>query len=236
MPFLDDSGARPEQETNLLWRSTALISDQLERMIALNLAWSLQLAPLCLAVLAPLPGWARVLLASYSIFAILPATGALMYALEQAAAGVPLSIALVLEGLKLKLRPAFTRLLPLYSLFYWLGLLAWYAGQAHLLALDVLCRLLLMVLALLSLHWGGLFAREEQLNALDIFTRSMHLFWQKPGLTLLCGFISLVALLLGIISIGGFFLIIPVLLGLLQVQLYEQVTRPHAPARNHSAR
>jgi hypothetical protein len=235
MPFLDDSGARPEQETNLLWRSTALISDQLERMIALNLAWSLQLAPLCLAVLAPLPGWARALLASYSIFAILPATGALLHGLEQAAAGVPLSTGLVIEGLRQRLRQAFTRLLPLYSLFYWLGLLAWYAGQAHLLVLDVLCRLLLLLLALVSLHWGGLFAREEQLSALDIFNRSLQLFWRKPGLTLLCGIYSLVALLLGIISIGGFFLIIPVLLGLLQVLLYEQVARPHAPAHNHSA-
>lgn len=222
MPFLDDSGPRPEKETSLLWRSTALIADQLERMIALNLAWALQLAPLAAAVLLPLPAWARILLVTCSVFTLIPATAALFYALNQSNQGAPISAELVLEGLRRQFRPAFLKLLPLYSLFYWLGLLAWAAAQNNWLWLDVLARLSLLLLAVVALHWGGLFTRQPHLTALQIFTWSVKLTWRKPALTLLAGFYTLAALLLGIISIGGIVLIIPALVALVQIQLSSQ--------------
>ena len=216
MPFFDDTGPRPEQETSLIWRSIAIISDQLERMIALNLAWSLQIMPLFIAVLAQLPTWARILLTTYSIFALLPASAALFRVLNQASDGVPLSVELVLAGL---FQPASIKLLPLYSLFYWLGMLAWFAAQNNWFLVDVLARLLILLLALVSMHWAGLFTRRPELSALQIFTRSLKLSWLKPAPTLLAGFYSLAAILLGIISIGGIFLIVPVLLVLIQIQL-----------------
>lgn len=224
MPFFDDSGPRPEEERGLLWRSIALIGDQLERMILLNIAWAVQLLPALAAWAFPgLPGWLRIGLTTYTAFAFIPATGVLFDTLAQTSQGVPLSLDLVKSSLKTQFKPSLVKLLPLYSLYFWLVMGATLAAENNLLVLDVLARAGLLFLALFSLYWGTLFVVQPQASPVQLFTASAHLVWRQPGKTLLAGFLSLLALVLGVISIGGLFLIVPVLVVLIQVQLYHAV-------------
>lgn len=227
MPFLDDSGPRPEQERGLLWRSIALIGEQLERIVLLNILWALQLVPFLAAWAFPsLPFWLRTLFMLYSAFAFIPATATLFAVLDQVNEGLPLDVEMIKAGFRAQFVPSLTKLLPLYSLFYWLALLSVFAAQNEILFLDAVTRLLILLLAVFSVYWGGALVSEPHLSAPKIFTASMRLFWLKPGPTLLGALLCLIALALGLISIGGIFLIVPVLIVLIQIQLYRSV-KPH---------
>lgn len=225
MPFLDDSGPRPEEERSPIWRSFALVKDQLERLIVLNLLWVLQCVPLFVAWAVSMPAWLRALLTLYTIAALIPATGLLFALTERVSQGVPLDKDLVLETLRETWKASLTRLLPLYSLFAWLGWAAYFSGQRGWLLPDALARLLFLLLLVVSLYWGGLFALRPDLGFLGMLRGSVRLFWHRPGRTLLMGLASLLAGLLGIVSIAGFFLIVPVLLALFQIQLYHSVVK-----------
>ena len=224
MPFFDDSGPRPEEERGLLWHSVALIGDQLERMILLNIAWAVQLLPALAAwAFLGLPGWLRIVLTTYTAFAFIPASAVLFDSLAQTSQGVPLSLDFVKSSLKTQFKPSLVKLLPLYSLFFWLVMGATLAAQNKLLVLDVLARASMLFLALFSLYWGTLFVYQPHASSVKLFSASARLVWRRPGKTLLAGLISLLALVLGVISIGGLFLIVPVLVVLIQVQLYHAV-------------
>jgi hypothetical protein len=225
MSFFDDSGPRPEEERSPVWRSFALIKDQLERLILVNLLWALQCAPLIAAWVFEMPPWLRLLLTLYSVVALIPATGLLFGLTEQLSQGVPLDKDLVLDCLKETWEPSLFKLLPLYSLFGLLGWAAYASGQQGWLLPDALARLLVLLLAVVSLYWGGLFALREDLAFTGMLAQSVRLFWRRPGRTLVMALVSLLTLLLGVVSIAGFFLIVPVLLALYQVQLYHSVVK-----------
>jgi hypothetical protein len=224
MPFFDDSGPRPEEEHGLLWRSAALIGDQLERMILLNIFWAAQLLPALAAwAFGGLPVWLRIAFTLYTALALIPATAVLFDMLTQTARQVPLSIEMAKESLKTRWKPAFMKLMPLYSLFFWLGLAASLDSQNNIQMLDVTAQLGLLFLALFSLYWGALFTVHPEDSLIKIFTASVRQVWRKPGQTLLAALLTLAALILGVISIGGIFLIVPVLVVLIQVQLFQTV-------------
>ena len=225
MSFFDDSGPRPEEERSPVWRSFALVKDQLERLILVNLLWALQCAPLIVAWVFEMPPWLRLLLTLYSVVALIPATGLLFGLTEQLSQGVPLDKDLVLDCLKETWKPSLFKLLPLYSLFGLLGWAAYASGQQGWLLPDALARLLVLLLAVVSLYWGGLFALREDLAFTGMLAQSVRLFWRRPGRTLVMALVSLLTLLLGVVSIAGFFLIVPVLLALYQVQLYHSVVK-----------
>lgn len=225
MSFFDDSGPRPEEERSPVWRSFALVKDQLERLILVNLLWALQCAPLIVAWVFEMPPWLRLLLTLYSVVALIPATGLLFELTGQLSQGVPLDKDLVLDGLKETWKPSLFKLLPLYSLFGLLGWAAYASGQQGWLLPDALARLLVLLLAVVSLYWGGLFVLREDLAFTGMLAQSVRLFWRRPGRTLVMALVSLLTLLLGVVSIAGFFLIVPVLLALYQVQLYHSVVK-----------
>lgn len=224
MPFFDDSGPRPEEEHNPVWRSLALVRDQPERMVALNIGWAVQSVPLLVSWALPqLPLWLRVGLSFYTAAAMIVATAVLFAILHETSSGVPLEWDLVKTAVTANVLPAFSKLLPLFSLFYWLALAsAWLAGRQLLLP-DALVRLAMLLLGVVALYWGPLSAAEPALTSVGIFKQSVRLFWQSPGATLQVGAACLAALVLGIISIAGFFLIIPALIALMQIQLYRSV-------------
>ena len=210
MPFFDDSGPRPEEERNPLWRALAVVRDQLERMMLLNLFWSVQTVPLIIAWAFPqIPAGVRLLLTFYTAIALLPATATLFAVLVQVS----------LE----QMRPSFTKLLPLMSLFYWLAWGATIAAANQLLILDVLARLTLLLLAVTALYWGPLLVTAPELSVWGILRQSATQFWRTPAPTLLIALACLFALLLGAVSIAGLFLIVPVLVVLMQVELYRAV-------------
>lgn len=227
MPFFDDSGPLPEQERSPIWRSFALVKDQLERLILVNLLWALQTVPL-LAALAfqTIPPALRVALSLYTAIVLAPATAALFALAAEISDGIPLDGGMLWSHFKAQVGPGFLKLLPLLSLFYWTGLLAGYAAGQGWLIVDTAARLVFLLLLVLSLYWGPLLIYEPQLQAWGILHRSALCFWKRPGQTLLMGLACLLALALGVISIAGFMLIVPVLVALFEVQLYRSGRRP----------
>src|SRR5215203_1274516 len=84
MPFVSDIESRDEAR-GPIWGPFATIRDAVERLVALNIAWSLQLMPGLLAVAFPsLPVWLRIAFGVYSATVAVPAT-AVLYALALAA-------------------------------------------------------------------------------------------------------------------------------------------------------
>jgi hypothetical protein len=162
-------------------------------------------------------------LALYSAFALAPATAAVFFTLAQVDRGLPLDLALIAGSLKEGFRPAFLVLLPLFSLFYWLALAAGFAAGQGWPVPDVAARLGILLLGTTALYWGPISAAHPHLLPWDVLARSMRLFWRAPGPTLLTGAVCLATATLGVISIAGFFLIVPVLVALFQTQLHRSV-------------
>lgn len=217
MPFFDNTGVDPEVRRGPLWGAFATLFDQLERMIAANIAWALQLVPALLAAMYPeWPLPLRLALLLYSAAALAVAT-AILYGVARAAVeGEPITVFLVRDLWSHMALPGVLTLSPLYAIF---GLLLSLSGTAY--VVDVLARLMLMLCFLFSMYWGPLFAEQPQQPALRIFRRSAALFWRYPGRTLLVSGAVLLTLLVGAISIGGLFLIVPVLVTLLQTHMHQ---------------
>lgn len=220
MPFFDDSGPRPEEERNPVWRAFALLGDQLERLVLLNIVWALQLVPLIVSWAFPqIPAALRLVLTLYTVFALIPATGMLFGVLHETSNGVPLDFDLLRATLKEQFTPSLVKLLPLWSLFGWLAIGASAASARGWLLFDALARLLILLLAVVALYWGPLMIAEPERSAVGILRQSVHLFLRKPAPTLVTGIVCLAAALLGTVSVAGLFLIVPVAVGLMQIQL-----------------
>ena len=90
-------------------------------MLLLNFAWVAQAAPLFLALaFTTWPYALRIALSIYSVLALVPATATLFAALNQVSDGAQLSLNLVKESLIAQFANSYIKLLPLYSLFFWL--------------------------------------------------------------------------------------------------------------------
>lgn len=224
MPFFDDSGPKPEEERNIFWRSTALVGDQLEKMVFLNLIWSAQTLPAVIAWAIPaLSAGLKLAMVMFTAVMLIPMTGFLFAMLDETSQGTPLDLDLARMCFRRVWLRSFIVLLPLFSLFYWLWLAATMAGSTNLVLVDAAARLGILILAVLSIYWGALFAADTGLGPIGVLKKSVILFWQRPGATLVSSFLCLLALLIGIISIGGFYLIMPVLIVLIQVQHYRNM-------------
>jgi hypothetical protein len=233
MPFFDNSGVDLDEERGPIWAAFATLRDQLERFVVLNLAWSIQIVPALAAVMLPeWPGGVRVVLFLYSGVALAVGTG-LLYGLVWAAVErEPLSLGLAQDELRRLALPGMRSLAPLYGLIG-LALLAatWSSaeqtdtGASLYFVIEVVARLLLLVLLLCSMYWGPLFAHSPHTPAWAIARMSLRLIWQSPGRSLLLFGVVLVAGLIGAVSIGGVFLIVPVVIALLQTHMMRALVR-----------
>lgn len=239
MPFFDDSGPRPEEETSPLWRAFALVKDQLEQVLLVNLLWALQSVPLLLAFAFPeWPVGLRLVLTLYSALMLAPATAALFALLADLSEGRPLEMERIREQFQASLRPAFLKFLPLLSLFYWLALLTGLAAAQGWLLLETLTRLAFLLVLVFAMSWGPLLVYRPDLSAAGIFRLSILRFWRLPAPTLGTGLACLLALALGLISVVGWFLVVPALIALFQIQLYQAYPlreRQMTPARKENA-
>ena len=224
MPFVADIDARDEPR-GAIWQPFSLIRDNVEQLVVLNLAWSLQLVPGLLALAFPQwPLELRVGLGLYSATAVIPATGVL-YAMALAAShGEPLNRDLALDSLRQLLMPSFRVLTPLYGAF---GILIWLAllvgpGAPFVSTLATLAGLLWYLCAT---YWGPLLVSHPSISVVRVASRSIALAWRYPAETLVTALVSAAALLVGLISIGGLFLIVPVVVALLHTQRYLDLTR-----------
>jgi hypothetical protein len=227
MPFFDDSGVRLEEHKGPLLSSLAILCDQVERMVALNIAWAAQQIPWLMAfAFQGWPMWARVPLALYSALAFTPTTALLFGMLARACDGELLSVRMARESLRRLALPSVVTLVPLYSAFIGLPLLAWWAGRQGWLLVDVVARLAILLLAVCAIYWGPLFAQQPKRSAVYVLRQSVELVWRFPLQTILTGIAVLLGLLLGLISIGGLVLVVPLWVALLEIQQYRDVMRP----------
>lgn len=224
MPFVADVEARDESR-GAIWQPFSTVRDNVEQLVALNLAWSVQLIPGVLALAFPQwPLWLRVGLGLYSATAVIPATGVLYTLALAASRGEPLSRDLVLDALRELLLPSFRVLTPLYGAF---GILIWLALLVGPVApfVSTLATLASLLWYLCATYWGPLLVADPLASVTTVAVRSIELAWRYPVETLVTAFVAAVALLVGLISIGGVFLIVPVVIALLHTQRYLDLTR-----------
>ncbi len=225
MPFFDNSGVQTEKYEGPFLRAFALLFEQIERMVALNIAWALQILPLAVFFAFPrLPLGLRILFLLYTGCTLIPVTGMMFGLVAQAQMGELLRLDQALELLRTLTPRSLLVLAPLYSLFAWVAGLSLLAQSLHLLVLDVLARLALLFMAVFAVYWGPLFAAAPQRSAWGVLRESFRLTWHHPGKSLLAFFLVALAWLLGFFSIGGVVLVAPVLAALLQTGYYAAVT------------
>jgi len=206
------------RQSFILWRA------RWKAMLLLNLAWVAQASPFFLALaFTTWPYALRIALSIYSVLALVLATATIFGTLNQVSDGTQLNRSLVWRSLKSQFTNAYLKLLPLYSLFFWLILVdRWTIGE-NLFIEATLIRLVILILGILSLYWGPAMVDVPALSAIGLFIASYKLTWHRQGMTLLAGLYCLAALALGLLTILGLLLVAPVMVVLIQLQLFRAV-------------
>lgn len=219
MPFLDDIGADDEALQRPIWGVFAVVKDNLERLVAVNAGWSLQLLPALAGFgFSALPTILRVCLILYSASALAPATAMLFVAMDRVNQHEMVRLETLKEDLRALVLPSFLCLAPLFGSLGLCYVAILLVGLTHFLILDVLVRFTFLILLTCALYWGPLFASYPGRSPGFLLRQSLLLVWNYPGPTVLTGLIVLLFLLLGIASVVGFFLIVPVVVALLQTR------------------
>ncbi|MGH2614175.1 MAG: hypothetical protein ACRDJC_02960 [Thermomicrobiales bacterium] len=230
MPFIADIETRDEPR-GPIWGPFAVIRNNVERLVALNLGWSAQLVPGVVALVFPgLPLWPRIVLMLTSATLVI-ATAGPFYALVLAATrGEHLSLELAtqltrefaLSGLR-----ALTPLCGVFGLLIWLAILVGPVVPA----VMTLVTLTSLLWFLCATYWGPLLLFHPTASAMFLAERSIRLVWRYPAETLATALVTALALLVGMISIGGLVLIVPVVVALLQSERYLDLTGREDAAR-----
>ena len=219
MPFVADIETRDESR-GPIWGPFAVIRDNVELLLVLNLSWSMQLLPGVLALAFPqVPVWLRLIMGISSATALIPATGVL-YALTLAAArGEHVSWDLAMLSLRDLALPSFRTLTPLYGVF---GVLIWLAIIAAPVVpvLTTLATLACLLWYLCATYWGPLLVVHPGADVASLVRGSILLVWHYPVETFVTALVAAVALVVGMVSIGGLVLIVPVVIALLHTQRY----------------
>lgn len=219
MPFLDDIGANDETLQHPIWGVFGLIKDNLERVIAANVGWSIQLLPAIAALAFPqLPSVLRVVFIIYSAAMLIPATGVLFVWMARVNQHEALHLETLKEDVRRLALPSLLSLAPLFGLLGINVLVIALLGLLHVLLLDVLARFTFLVLLVCSLYWGPLFAAYPGRLPSFLLRQSLLLVWKYPAPTLATGLLVVLVAAIGIGSIAGFFLIAPVVVALLQTR------------------
>lgn len=216
MPFLDDIGADDEALRRPVWGVFALVKDNLERVVAVNIGWALQLLPAIAALAFPqIPLIARVLLVFYSALALMPATGVLFVWMARVNQHETLRLEMLKEDFRRLALPSLLCLAPLFGLLGICYALVPLLGLAHILLLDVLVRFILLILLVSAFYWGPLFAEYSDRSPLFLLRQSLLLLWNYPGQMLATCLVAALVVAIGVFSIAGFFSIAPVAAALL---------------------
>jgi hypothetical protein len=229
MPFQDDTGINYDVRRGPLWGGVAAFAAQIERVIAVNVAWSVHLFPSWLALANPdwpMPlRWVGLI---YTGAALVPATGFLYGMAAEAAQHTFLNLDLAREVFTRLAIPSFISLFPLFSLFGFLLVVV--GSPTDVVLIDALARLGVLLLLVSAHYWGPLFVRDPRQNAVQLLWRSGLMVWRYPVQTLLLSGVVIIILFFSLISVAGLFLAGPVLIALLQIEMVRFVQR-RRPAR-----
>lgn len=226
MPFFDTTGIEPDEQRGPLLNALATLRDQVERLVALNIAWSVQLLPAVIA-LGFGQNWLRVFQVVpvvYSAIAIVPASGVVFALVARAAQGEHVGLESTRDAVHALALPSIRALAPIYSTLAFVAWGAFQTGeQATLFA--VMPRLLLLAGLFCATYIGPLLVEQPQLGPFALFRRSAQLAIDHPVLTLLAWGTALLAMIIGAISVGGLFLIMAVLVALIQTHTYHAIRK-----------
>jgi hypothetical protein len=213
---MDDMGPDDEALRRPIRGAFVLVKDNLERVMAANIGWSIQLCPALAALAFPtLPAIVRVLLILYSSVMLAPASGMLFVWMARVSRGEMLGLDMLKEDFR---ELALRGLLCLAPLFGCVGICYMaivLLSVLHILLLDVLARFALIVLLMCAVYWGPLFAVYPERSPFFLLQQSLLLLWRYPVATVLTALIAVLVAALGVVSIAGFFLIAPVVVALL---------------------
>jgi hypothetical protein len=219
---------RDTENSSLLWGAFQDLREGLERFVALSLVWSVQLLPAVAALAIPTMSLLlRMLFAAYSLIAIVPITAVLHDLAAKAVDGEDLTFDKAKESFQRLLRPSLTHLAPAFVVTI---LLSWAITlTASHLSLGVFLRVLLLLWLLVFVHWGPVFiAQGSSTSPFQLFIHALSLVRNHPVQSL--GVLLLLALLwiLGMISIGGVFLVVPALSALVQARFASKLNEVHS--------
>lgn len=234
MPFFHDISADDETLARPIWGAFALVKDNLERVMLVNIGWSLQLFPALGALAFPqLPIFLRLLLFFYTLTALAPATALLYVCMGRVSQGEMLRLEMFKEDVRELALPGLFRLVPLFGVLGFCYVAIVLLSFTHVLLLDTLVRFLFLVLLTCALYWGPLFALDPGRSSLFILRQSLYLVWKYPGPTLLTGLMVLLVTALGIFTVVPFFVIVPVVVALLQTRRCQELLA-RAKVRQHT--
>jgi hypothetical protein len=230
MPFVADTETRGDSQ-GPIWGPFTVIRDNIESLVVLNLGWSMQLLPGVLALAFPqLPLWLRLTMGVFSATAVIPATGVL-YALTLAATrGEQVSMELAILSLRELALPSFRVLTPLYGVF---GILIWLAIliDPTFPIVTTLGTLVCLIWYLCATYWGPMLVVDPEAGVVSVACGSVRRVWRYPAETIVTGLVAAVALLVGMVSIGGLVLIVPIVIALLHTQRYFDLVAREGAAK-----
>lgn len=221
MPFLEDTGPRDERR-GPIWASFATVGGQVERLVAANVAWAVQVMPGGAALaFTGLPAWLRILLGLYSATVLPPATAVLFGLAAEACRGQHIDVGFAAELLRTYAARSVRTLAPLYGTF---GVLIWVAVFAHVrgwTAPVAALTLAILVWSVCATYWGPMFAEDPARSLVELARASVRLTWRRPEQTLTSWAMVAVSLVMGAVSIGGLVLIVPMFVAVLQTHRYQ---------------
>ena len=183
-----------------------------------------QLVPGGIALAFPeLPVWLRVVLGLYSATVLPPATAVLFGLAAEACRGQHVDAGLAGELLRAYAARSLRTLAPLYGTFGVLGWAALLASQLDLSAVLAVLTLAILVWSVCATYWGPSFVADPDVSLGALARTSVRLTWRRPEQTLGTWLIVGVSLLIGVVSIGGLVLIVPMLVAILQTHRFETV-------------
>lgn len=221
MPFLHDIEPRDEPRSPV-WAAFATVASQVERLVAVNVVWALQLAPGLLALAFPeLPGAVRVAMLLYSAVVVAPATAVLYGVAAHACRHQHVDTGLVVQLARELTLPGLKILGPLFGTF---GILLWSMVAASSVGLDALNAPLTLAVLLWSLcatMWGPTIAAGDVHGLRPVVRASSQLVWRHPGHMLWTWAMSAAAAVIGAVSIGGLVLIVPMFIAILHTHRHQ---------------
>lgn len=206
----------PRDHPGFLWGAFIDLRESLERLVLLNLVWSLQLVPSLLALaFQEWPLALRGVLLFYSAVAAVPATLVVYVLVARSFEGEDVRPDAVKDAFRQYSRASLRSFAPL---LLGVALLIWSSLQPLPFGVAVGVRVLLLLLLMSALYWGPLLAANPRLSPPALLRASSLLVLEHPWPSLKLAAASLLCAAIAAISIGGFFLVSLTLLALFQTR------------------
>ncbi|GCE29689.1 hypothetical protein KDA_51730 [Dictyobacter alpinus] len=231
MAFYDDIDGEEEVLRNPIWSSFTLAKNNIEVLIAINLVWAITLLPVLVALgFGTWPLWLRLPLLGIGVVALAASSGVVFGLVAKICGGEPLTMGLLQETIRGCALDSIRRLAPLYGIFGAGFLVIGLTALTHISIVEILVQFVLLWLLFCSLYWGPLFADLPAATSWTLLSTSLRLILRSPAQSLRTAFIVLALVILGVVSLAGILLIVPVLVALIQTYQYRQLVAHH---RNH---